>query len=109
MLSKNRHMWLAMSICLMLSLAFASQVTAQEYKIGPEDVLEIVFWEQPALNAQVRVGLDGNVTIDRIGQAQAAGLTATELQDEIIRRISRPNTGASELVGIVVEFNYHRV
>ena len=55
---------------LLSGLAF-SQPEAAEYRIGSEDVLDVSFWQDPDLNVQVTVGLDGKITLDIIGQIEA--------------------------------------
>ena len=92
-----------------LVLSGYQPVRAEEYRIGPEDVLEISFWQEPSLNTTVRVGLDGKITLDIIGQLQAAGMTTRELEQEIVRRMSRFNQQISQAVVRVVQFNYNYV
>jgi polysaccharide export outer membrane protein len=87
----------------------ASWCSAGEYKIGPEDVLEINFWQDPSLNSVVRVGRDGKVSLDIVGQIEAAGKTTSQLQTDIVRQISRLNKRISQAVVRVVEYNYQYV
>ena len=64
---------------LILFIMAASPVTAQEYRIGPEDLLQIEFWQDNSLDAEVRVRLDGKISLDIIGEVQAAGLSTAFL------------------------------
>lgn len=82
---------------------------AKEYQIGAEDVLDISFWQNPSLNAQVRVSQDGKITLGMIGQIDAAGRTTSELQDEIVRQMSRLDRSISQAVVRVFQFNYNYV
>ena len=102
---------MTLGVCLMTVLAVFSPVLvqAQEYKIGTEDVLDISFWQDPSLNAQVRVGQDGKVTLGVIGEIMAAGKTTTELQDEIVRLMSRLNKNISQAVVRINAYNYNHV
>jgi polysaccharide export outer membrane protein len=96
---------------VLLSLLFLD-VSAQEaepYKIGPQDVLEVNFWQDEGLNAQVKVSLDGNITLDIIGEIQAAGLTTAELERAIVRQMGRYNKAISQVVVRVIEYNYLKV
>ncbi|MBN4056885.1 SLBB domain-containing protein [bacterium AH-315-J21] len=90
-------------------LALSSGLSAKPYQIGPEDVLEIRFWQDPTLNAQVRVRDDGKIAIDIIGELQAAGLSEFELEKEIVRRISRINPQISQATLRVVNYNSRKV
>lgn len=87
----------------------AVSTTAKEYQIGAEDVLDISFWQNPALNAQVRVGQDGKITLGVIGEINAAGKTTSELQAEIVRMMSRLDRNISQTVVRVFQFNYNYV
>ena len=70
-------------LCLLLAvlvlLAAGGTPTAQEYTIGPGDVLKITVWGQDDLSKEYPVTLDGRVPFPLIGGVQAAGLTTTEL------------------------------
>lgn len=94
---------------LATSIPFESVRADVEYRIGPGDVLEVSFWQDPDLNSQVRVGEDGNIALDIIGQIEAAGKTTAELQRDIVRLISRLNKNISQAVVRVTEYNYNYV
>ncbi|HOP06887.1 MAG TPA: polysaccharide biosynthesis/export family protein [candidate division Zixibacteria bacterium] len=86
-------------------LLTATIAVAAEYRIGPEDVLQVSFWQDNVLNTQVRVRLDGTISLDIIGEIEAVGKTTVELQDEIVRSMSRLNKRISQAVVRVVEYN----
>jgi len=104
-LLSRKTFWVAFFISL---LAFGN-ITAEEYRIGPEDVLEVSFWQDQQLNATVRVSLEGKITLDIIGQIEAGGKTTEELQNDIVRNISRLNKNISQAVVRVITFNYNHV
>lgn len=79
------------------------------YQIGPEDVLEITFWQDNNLNANVKVRQDGKISLDIIGEIEAAGLTTSELEKKIVRQISRFNSAISHAVVRVIEYGYQKV
>jgi polysaccharide biosynthesis/export protein len=53
------------------------------YKIGPEDVLGIVFWREAEMNGDVTVRPDGRITVPLIGELVAEGLTPEALRNQI--------------------------
>lgn len=55
----------------------------QDYRIGPEDLLEITVFEDDKLNKTVRVSSQGHITLPLIGTLRVKGLTANELEKEI--------------------------
>jgi polysaccharide export outer membrane protein len=58
----------------------APSVSAQEYRIGPEDVLSINIFEAQELNREVRVSASGEISLPLLGSVRAAGLTPRELE-----------------------------
>src|SRR6266849_6641543 len=58
----------------------APAVSAREYRIGPEDVLNINIFEAQELNREVRVSAGGEISLPLLGSVRAAGLTPRELE-----------------------------
>ena len=95
---------------MVMVLLLTAAVQAQdEYKMGPGDVLDIKFWQDPTLNSTVVVNQDGTIALDIIGKVQASGKTTTELQTDIVRQMSRLNSRISQTVVRVTQFNYNYV
>ena len=59
-----------------------------DYKIGPEDVLDISVWKNVELSRTVPVRPDGKVSLPLVNDIQAAGLTPSRLRQELTRRLS---------------------
>jgi polysaccharide biosynthesis/export protein len=55
----------------------------RDYKIGPEDLIEISVFEEEKLNKTVRVSSQGNISLPLLGVLRVKGLTANELEKEI--------------------------
>jgi polysaccharide export outer membrane protein len=55
----------------------------RDYKIGPEDLLEISVFEDEKLNKTVRVSSQGNISLPLLGILKVRGLTGNELEKEI--------------------------
>ena len=58
-------------------------VSGGDYKIGPEDVLEISVWKEKDLQREVLVRPDGWFTFPLVGNIEAKGKSAQQIQDEI--------------------------
>lgn len=66
------------------------QPAGGDYKIGPEDVLEISVWKEKDLQLQeVLVRPDGWITFPLVGNVKAQGRTAQEIHDEITARLRK--------------------
>ena len=53
------------------------------YVIGPDDVLQIVFWRDKEMSADVVVRPDGKISMPLLNDVQAAGLTPEQLRAKL--------------------------
>jgi polysaccharide export outer membrane protein len=60
-----------------------------DFRIGPDDVIEVSVYQEKELSATVPVRPDGKISIPLIGEMPASGKTATELQKEIAEKYTR--------------------
>jgi polysaccharide export outer membrane protein len=60
----------------------------EDYQLGPEDVLEVLVWKNADLSKVVTVRPDGKISLPLIGDVQAAGYTAAQVQEEIAKRLA---------------------
>lgn len=58
----------------------ASDLGLAEYRIGPEDVLDVLVWKNPDLTRTVSVRPDGRISLPLVNDVMAAGLTPMELR-----------------------------
>lgn len=75
--------------------------TPADYVMGPDDVLQIVFWSEKNLSSEVVVRPDGKVSLPLLNDVQAAGLTPEQLRKAVTDGASRFVTDPS--VTIVVK------
>ena len=83
-------------------------VSAQDFRIGPEDVLIISVWQNAELTRSVPVRPDGRISLPLVKEIQAAGRTPTELGNQIESLLKSYMTSAVVSV-IVAEVNSYRV
>jgi polysaccharide export outer membrane protein len=68
---------------ILMSLLSSKKDLDRDYKIGPEDLLEISVFEDEKLNKTVRVSSQGNISLPLLGVLRVKGLTSDELEREI--------------------------
>ena len=68
---------------ILMSTLATSKVSPGDYKIGPEDLLEVTVFEVEKLNKTVRVSARGDISLPLLGILKVKGLTATELEKNI--------------------------
>ncbi len=59
-----------------------------DYRLGPEDVLEIDVYQADDFKKTVRVSGQGFITLPFIGQVKAKGLTTAQLEKELNRKLA---------------------
>ncbi len=59
--------------------------STQEYTLGPDDVLAVVYWGDKDLSAEVVVRPDGFISLPLLNDVAALGLTPTQLAERIAR------------------------
>jgi polysaccharide export outer membrane protein len=64
-----------------------------EYRLGPEDVIEVFVYKEPDLSTTVTVRPDGRISLPLAGELDATGKPAAQLQQEIAERLKRYISG----------------
>ena len=86
----------------------AARPEAGEYRIGREDVLEVVVWHEPELTRVVPVRPDGRISLPLAGEVEAAGKTPAELQAGLTKVLG-PYIHDPSVAVLVREINASRV
>ncbi|MFH2037239.1 MAG: SLBB domain-containing protein [Candidatus Zixiibacteriota bacterium] len=108
----NRKLFFGIFVSLAtMAISFVPAIADDTYRVGPDDLLEIRFWQDETnrLNANVRVRQDGTISLDIVGEIVAAGQTTSDLEKEIVRKISRFNKSISQAVVRVTDYGYQKV
>jgi polysaccharide biosynthesis/export protein len=79
-----------------------------EYRIGPEDVLQVSVFNNEALGRTVPVRPDGMITLPLINDVKAAGLTPMELRDVLLTKLTE-FVASPEIAVIVTEVRSFRI
>jgi polysaccharide export outer membrane protein len=77
-------------ICI-FSIIFSLPVKlpAQDYLVGPDDVLKITVYREDDMDRTVRVSSDGYISFPLLGKVKAEGLTVSELERNMIMELIR--------------------
>jgi polysaccharide biosynthesis/export protein len=79
----------------------------QEYRLGPDDVIDVFVWKEPDLSTNLTIRPDGKITMPLLNDLQASGKTAAQLQEEIKEKLSAYVT--DPLVTVMIkQFNSFR-
>jgi polysaccharide export outer membrane protein len=84
-------------------------VGVSDYRVGPQDLIEISVFQVPDLSRTVRVNSGGQISLPLIGVIQAGGLTIQELEKTIGKRLSEKYLQDPQVTAFVKEFTSQRV
>lgn len=80
-----------------------------DYRLGPEDVIEVRVFELDQLNRKVRVSGDGFIDLPLVGSFQAAGLSAEEVAQAVADRLRDRYVQNPQVSIFIVEFNSQKI
>jgi polysaccharide export outer membrane protein len=67
----------------------ASPATDPDYRIGPDDSLQVTVWKEPTLSGAFLVRPDGMISMVLLGDVHAAGLTPMHLAADLTERLKK--------------------
>lgn len=79
------------------------------YKIGPQDVLEVSVFKVPELSRSVQVANVGTINLPLVGEVQAAGRTARDVEQDLTRRLGEKYLQSPQVTVLIKEYNSRRV
>lgn len=97
-------------LCAVDRAAFGAEsalaLSVSEYRIGPEDVLDIAVWKNSELTRTVPVRPDGMISLPLINDVPAVNLTPLELRDMLVKKLEEyiPSPQVSVIVAAVHSF-----
>jgi polysaccharide export outer membrane protein len=80
-----------------------------EYRVGPQDLIEISVFQVPDLSRTVRVNSAGQISLPLIGTVQAGGLTIQELETLIAKQLDAKFLQNPQVTAFVKEYTSQRV
>ena len=79
---------LSLGLVLFFLGSSSRKVLAQDYVLGPHDVLKISVYDHEDLETKVRVSQEGKITFPLLGEVQVSGLTVLEVERNLTRLLS---------------------
>jgi polysaccharide export outer membrane protein len=99
----------AMNEKLLMSNFSSGRSSHRDYKIGPQDLLEISVFEAEKLNKTVRVSSQGNISLPLIGILKVKGLTTEELEKEIRSLLAEKYLQDPQVNVLIKEYRNQRI
>lgn len=86
-----------------------AMISAEEYRVGPMDVLDIAVYQSPDLTRVIQVDAVGQIGMPLIGAVPVAGKTVTEIQADLTARLKERYLRSPEVTVAVKEFASQKV
>ena len=93
--------WMVAALFALVAQPAAAQDGRPDYRISPEDVLEISVWREEDLQREVIVRPDGGISFPLAGDVRAAGKTPKELEADITTKLQTYIPDAVVTVSVV--------
>lgn len=87
----------------------ASTGTADDYRLGPEDVIEVRVFELDQLNRTVRVSGDGRIELPLVGSIEVSGSTPNRVAAQIAERLRDRYVQNPQVSIFITEFKSQKV
>jgi len=94
---------------ILLSALSSRRTSHRDYKIGPQDLLEISVFEVEKLNKTVRVSSQGNINLPLLGVLKVKGLTTEELEKEIRSLLAEKYMQDPQVNVLIKEYRNQRI
>src|SRR4030065_2943332 len=77
-------------VCLISSVfSLMPLIYAQDYCLGPHDVLKITVYREEELDREVRVSSDGYISFPLLENVKAEGITVSELENSLAEELKK--------------------
>jgi len=96
-------------VLLSAGLMFGQEERSLEYKIGPQDLLEIAVFGLDEMNKTVRVSEDGNITLPLLGEIEVRDLTKSQLEQKLTRLLEEKYLQDPQVTIFIREYQSKRV
>ena len=80
-----------------------------DYKIGPQDVLDISVFKVPELSRSVQVADAGTINLPLVGEVTATGKTAREIERDLATKLGAKYLQSPQVTVYIKEYNSQRV
>jgi polysaccharide export outer membrane protein len=80
-----------------------------DYRVGPQDQLEIAVYQLPELSRTVRVNTRGYISLPLVGPILVGGKTVTEIETELTEQLSKDFLQDPQVMVFVAEYASQRI
>ncbi|MEW5424326.1 polysaccharide biosynthesis/export family protein [Amorphus sp. 3PC139-8] len=93
----------------MTSIPAAATLADEDYRLAPQDILEVSVFQVPDLTKTVEINALGEIGLPLIGSVKAGGKTTQELEQDIAAKLSENYLQSPQVSVFVKEYRSQRV
>ena len=93
---------------LLAAASLAQESSDNNYRLSPNDLVEIRVFQEPDLDCRVRIGGDGSVTLALVGAVTLGGKTINEAADYLRQKYGERFLVNPQLTITVIDFSKKR-
>lgn len=101
--------FIAINLILSSPFLFSQERATIEYRIGPQDLLEISVFGLDELNRRVRVSEEGKITLPLLGEVEVEGLTKAELERRLSQLLEKEYMRNPQVTVFILEYRSKRI
>lgn len=76
-------------VLVIVAVLLPAPARAQDYLLGPDDVLEVTVYREDELYREIRISSNGNISFPLLGEVKAEGLTNSELEKTLEEKLTK--------------------
>lgn len=104
-----KHTIFSVFILASISLLLSQDKISPNYRVGPQDMLEITVFGHPEYNRNVRVSEEGKIPFPYIGEIDVNGLTRLEIERKLKTAIDKKLLVDAQVIVSILEFHSQTV
>jgi len=110
-ISMKRSKYTIFSVVLIasLSLLWSQEIISPNYRVGPQDMIEISVFGHPEFDLSVRVSEEGKIPFHIIGEIDINGLTRLEIEKKLKIAIDKTLLKDARVIVSIKEFHSQKV
>jgi polysaccharide export outer membrane protein len=85
----KKDIFLMSVYAFLIFLGLPANIWAQDYIIGPDDVLKISVYREEDMNREVRISSDGYISFPLLGKVKVVGMTVPELENNLTEGLKK--------------------
>jgi len=105
----RHHLFLVFLVLLLVVPRLSRADEDTEYRLGPDDLIEVKVWSRPDLSGDVTIDPSGYIRLPLVGEFKAEGLLPSQLGQELLKQFAIFDPSIPEVAVTVIEYNSRRI